>query len=725
MVQTVEWAGNWRMGRWFDIFVLRTFRLFTYQNRLRLLEKNRIISLCLACLFQVLISTLPTSACAQVSKARKQMSLYNYSVAIGILEKAITKDDGERKEAILLMAECYRRKNDVQNARGWYAKVVASGNTDLQVLWNYASMLRSCGEYDSAKAVFLGYAAKTGADARALTLAGYCDSAIRWKELPARFAIRNAGSLNSPQAEFGTVLYRDGINFTSDRLTPQNSPSRYGWTGNGYLHLFNAEPVVAGNLSGDFKTPEPAAGLLNQDYHDGPATFNAGNTEVFFNRTYVYRDKGRKEPDKIRTHLLKVFSSEKKKAKWSDPEPFFLNSNDHSVGHPALSGDAKILFFVSDMKGGYGGTDLYMCRRLPAGWGQPVNLGPVVNTSGNEMFPYLAASGDLYFASDGHAGFGGLDVFVTRKENDSIWMKPENLYHPFNSSFDDFSFCMTKDGKSGFFSSNRPGGQGSDDIYQFTRILRKESPPAPAMILSGHVRLKNSLEPIAGATVFILDEETGQVLTLKTDSSGFYSTSLTLPYSLRIKAMKTGYISDCLSLSSNPVTTPGDKVSPRDLLLDILKVNKVFALENIYYDLDKWNIRPDAQPALDHLVSVMKENPVSIELASHTDSRASDAYNLELSQKRAESAVRYIVLQGVNPARITAKGYGETRLVNACSNGVPCSEDEHQRNRRTEFRVVSSFDDLNGETFDLTGYRHGDRFDRGLLPARFFKGCMD
>jgi outer membrane protein OmpA-like peptidoglycan-associated protein len=503
----------------------------------------------------------------------------------------------------------------------------------------------------------------------------------------------------------------------------KNKSDKYGWTGNGYLHLFNADPVFMGNLYGTFKTPQLAADLFNQEYHDGPASFNLPNTEIFFNRTYVYRDKGKKGQDKIRTHLLKIFSSVKKKAKWTNPEPFFLNNNEYSVGHPALSRDGNILYFVSDMKGGYGGTDLYMCRRLQAGWGQPVNLGPVVNTSGNEMFPYMATSGDLYFASDGHAGFGGLDIFRTRMLGDSIWMKPENLYQPINSSFDDFSLCMAGDGRSGFFSSNRPGGQGSDDIYQFTRILRKESPPAPAMILSGRVRNKSTLEPVADATVFILDEGIGQVLTLKTDSSGFYSTSLTLPYSLRIKAMKTGYISDCLSFSSNPGTSPGDKVSPRDLLLDILQVNKVFALENIYYDLDKWNIRPDAQPALDHLVAVMKENPVSIELASHTDSRASDAYNLELSQERAESAVRYIVLQGVNPARISAKGYGETRLVNACSNGVPCTEEEHQRNRRTEFRVVSRYDDQGGETFDLSRYRPGERIEVSGLPVPFFEAC--
>jgi outer membrane protein OmpA-like peptidoglycan-associated protein/tetratricopeptide (TPR) repeat protein len=661
---------------------------------------------------------------AQVKKAKKQMSLYNYSAAIDILQKTIRRNDGERKEAILLMAECYRKQNDVRNARGWYARAIETGNTDPQVLFNYAGMLRACGEYDSAKRVYLEYAGKSGGDLKALTLAGYCDSAVKWRDVPARYEIRNAKDLNSPQAEFGAVLYQEGINFASDRLITKGQSANYGWTGNGYLHLFNADPVFSGDLYGDFKAPQPAADLLNQAYHDGPASFNYQNTEIFFNRTYVYRDKGKKEQDKIRTHLLKIFSSVKKKSKWTEPEPFFLNNNDYSVGHPALSRDGKSLYFVSDMKGGYGGTDLYMCRREDSRWGQPVNLGPVVNTYGNEMFPFMTADGDLYFASDRHAGFGGLDIFVTRKENDSTWMKPSNLFQPVNSSFDDFSLCSGKDGQTGFFSSNRPGGMGSDDIYQFRKIPGKEATqPAHPMILAGYVKDKTTRDPIANATVFILDEPTGMVLILKTDTTGLYSTTVTSPFSCRIKAMQTGYIADCLPFHFDTENTPSGNLSPRDLLLDHLKQDKAFTLENIYYDLDKWYIRPDAQPSLDYLVSVMKENPVSIELGSHTDSRASDAYNLELSQKRAESAVRYIVLQGVNPARITARGYGETQLVNRCSNGVQCTDMEHQMNRRTEFRVVSWFDDKNGESFDLSRYLPGDQVDVRTLPNRFFEQC--
>ena len=516
--------------------------------------------------------------------------------------------------------------------------------------------------------------------------------------------------------------------FASDRPDPKNVDKKYGWTGNSFLHIFVADAVIIDDFDNNFKNPRLAPDLFNEAYHDGPATFNTKFTEVFFNRTIVYRDKGKKDQDKITTHLLKIYSSQRKKAKWTEPVAFFLNNDNYSIGHPALSRNGNLLYFVSDMKGGYGGTDLYTCRREGDKWSQPVNMGPVINTFGNEMFPFMADNGDLYFASDGHPGFGGLDIFITQKINDSTWAIPQNLNQPVNSSYDDFSICIAKNNMIGFFSSNRPGGLGSDDIYLFRRMVDYIPGSQTAMItckpyLSGYVKDKTTLKPISNATVFVLDKETDQVMILKTDSNGLYRTRIKPRTSYTVKAMQTGYIADCFPYTPDTAGRIVERTAPRDLLLDVLRNDKTFALGNIYYDLDKWNIRSDAQPSLDKLVMIMKENPVNIELGSHTDSRASADHNLELSQKRAESAVRYIVLLGINPVRISAKGYGETQLINKCKDGVQCTEAEHQQNRRTEFRVISWYEDDKNETFNLSRYRKGEIIDVRLLPDKFFDNC--
>ena len=482
------------------------------------------------------------------------------------------------------------------------------------------------------------------------------------------------------------------------------------------------------DFSGGFRSPEPGPKVLNKGWHDGPVSFNKDFTEVFINRTLLYKDKGKKDPDHLRTHLLKIYVSGRKDGKWSEPVPFFLNSENHSVGHPALSPDGKTLFFVSDMDGGYGGTDLYMCTREGEKWSQPVDLGPEINTEGNEMFPYMADNGDLYFASDGLPGFGGLDLFVTRKINGK-WSRPENLGSPVNSSSDDFALVLPGDSASGLFSSNRPGGVGSDDIYSFKkiRIVPKVSPvteKVPAFV-SGYVKDKTTLEPIFSSTVFLEEEGTGKALVMKTNDKGYFKTPVIKGKSYTVKAIQTGYIEDCFLFGFDSLTKQNDLSLPRDLLLDKLELNKAYRLKNIYYDFDKWNIRKDAQPSLDSLVRLMKENSIAIELGSHTDCRGSVAYDQVLSQKRAESAVRYMIAKGIDPSRITAKGYGKSQLLNKCNcaTGVNCTAAEHQLNRRTEFRILSWQEDKSNTSASPVNYKDGDIVPVKDLPVDFFGNC--
>jgi outer membrane protein OmpA-like peptidoglycan-associated protein len=372
------------------------------------------------------------------------------------------------------------------------------------------------------------------------------------------------------------------------------------------------------------------------------------------------------------------------------------------------------------MPGGFGGTDIYVSYLAKGKWSKPQNLGPKINTFGNEMFPCITPGGDLYFASDGLPGFGSLDIFVTKKVNGE-WIMPVNMGKDINSSYDDFALTFYKSTGSGLFCSNRPGGKGEDDIYLF-----KEIPPAPVVIphyyVSGCVKDKNTREPVPGATIFLLNEKEGKVQILKTGNNGCFKTEITKGINYLAKAMQPGYVADCESFKFDESEEKTDLSIPRDLLLDKLAVNRKFKLENIYYDFDKWNIRPDAEPALDSLIKIMKVNNITVELGSHTDCRGSDEYNQKLSQRRAESAVQYIVSHGINPSRITAKGYGKSEPVNKYLDCSKCTEIQHQENRRTEIKVVS-FEGKPEETFDQSKYSEGESFNISAFPEKFFREC--
>ena len=679
-------------------------------------------------ILSILISVLITSSVtAQIKSARKEMSLYNYSKAVGLLQDAIkSKNQDTKREATLILAECYRKQNDIENAGLWYGKSLEFDKVDEITRYYYAQALRSSGDYQEAKKMFLMYDSTAPEDPRGKIYANYCDSAISWKKRQHVYDVKNMTAINTSQSEFGVVFYLNDIVFASDRVLSKQEEKTYGWTGNNYLRLFLAKPSNDDTLNSIFNNPEPYTLSYNQYWHDGPASFNQDFTEIFINRTLLNKDPGKKDPERIRTHLLKIFTSVFKDEKWSKPEPFFLNSNGFSVGHPALASDGKTLFFVSDMPGGYGGTDILFCMREGGKWTKPKNLGAMVNTFGNEMFPFISSNGDLFFASDGLPGFGGLDLFFTRQVNGK-WISPINLGQQVNSSYDDFSLATNDNGKTGFFSSNRPGGSGSDDIYHFTPTPPLAPiPPIPPPYISGCVKNKSTLEPIPDATIFFLDEVRGQVLIIKTDESGCFRILFEKGRRYACKAMKTSYIPDCLSFRFDAMDPQIELTLPRDLLLDRLEMNKRYTLENIFYDFDKWDIRPDAEPSLNNLVRIMKENPVTIELGSHTDCRGSEEYNRVLSQKRAESAVSYIVKQGIDPSRIIAKGYGKSMLINRCNcmGGIECTEAEHQANRRTEFRITG-FTGFTGQLINQTV--DPDRLKAGQIvkvsdfPDNFFE----
>lgn len=634
----------------------------------------------------VLLTALHNPARSQyiLTEADAQFELFNYTKAIDLYEQAYKKK--ESLHAAERLAACYKYQSNYKQTESWYAIAVGMKGSPAENTLNYAIALQSNSKYDEAKAAYLSYAAlnKTVTENQKNLWISSCDSAIKWMKSPGRYEVKNERRLNSSQSDWGVAKYNGQITYASDRgeksigaqekgrpflkFDRAKVPDKdlYGWTGNGYLRLYI-------NANSDSSSLFPI--VPETEYHVGPATFSADGREVYFTRTRIPKNpvyvKG-----KLASINVEIYSSrmDETSKTWSAPVAFnYNNVNEWSVGDPWLSADGNTLYFVSNMPGGKGGTDIYSCVKDADGsWLTPVNL-TAVNTEGNERSPSLDGNKAFYFSSDGYPGMGGLDIFrsqILGKE----FLKPLNLGYPVNSPQDDFAYAMFSDSLA-YLSSNRLEGMGSDDIYSVAwQILL-------ALKLEGQVFNKKNGLPLSSALV-TLKGSNNTLLKAQTDDKGFYSFKLERNVTYDLTAEKTGF----RSADTSFVTVVS---LIKDFYLDQVELNKPIKLENIYYDFDKSNIRADAVIELDKLVKIMRDNPtIWIELGSHTDSRGNDKYNQWLSQSRANSAVQYIIDRGIEKNRISAKGYGESRLLNQCANGVKCTEQAHQLNRRTEFKIV-------------------------------------
>lgn len=674
-----------------------------------------------------LLSVVVAQGFAQNKKADKLFTYYKYAAAIPLYEKTLMEGSGaERKHAIQRLAHCYRLINNERKAKEWYERILRFKDADPINYYYLGQALRSLGMYTEAAEAFRSFNNLVAENEDGKRYLQFCSDIQPWLELPPMADVKNIETLNTKYSDFAPVFYRDGIVFTSDRLANLIDKSNvYGWTNFSYLNLFYTIPEYHKVFWNGVPEPKKMSADFNHSFHDGPACFSSDDRWIYVTKTIVH--KGKRLTENITTHLLKIYYAEITGEKKPDFKSFPYNSDEYSVGHPTLSKDGKKIIFSSDMPGGYGGSDLYLCIMEDEKWGEPINLGENVNSPGNEVFPYWGANDSLlFFSSNGHLGYGGLDIFKSELDG-TVWQEPENLKAPLNSSYDDFGIVFKEETMTeGLFSSNRPEGRGNDDIYGFrdlkyVSMLEQDEEATAKFEISGAVKDVNGT-PIKGATVFLLDPITKNVKVLNSDENGLYQDNVEFNQNYVVKAMKDDYIYDCTTFRT-PVGEEGIYNVPQDLVLMKLEVDQMFEVENIYYDLDKWYIRKDAEAPLDNLVRILKEFPITAELSSHTDCRASNEYNRELSQKRAESAVRYIILQGVNPARITAKGYGETKLVNKCKDGVDCTEEEHQANRRTEFKITS-VGTLDGDDFiDLGNFKEGDIIPARTLGVQFFDNC--
>lgn len=595
-----------------------------------------------------------------------------------------TKNTDEKKEACFKTAECYRLSNDMKNAENWYRKTVKIDPKNTEAEFKLAQSLKANQKFNDAIIEFETYKKQNPAEAaEADKQIKGCENALKWKNEKTRYIIENVKALNSKWEDFGPVWYKkDQLVFTSDREKGANN-KMYGWTGNSYTDLYTVKYTAEKKNPNNIKFGFPELldkEIVNSPYNDGNATFDSKFSTMYYTQCSGKDGKGK---------YCNIYSTTATGSEWTPPVLVSFCKDSFTCGHPSLSKDAQIMYFTSDMPGGYGGKDLYYVTWSKRGktWGDPINLGPTINTAGDEMFPFIHEDGTLYFSSNGHMGLGGLDIFFS-KGSGTDWSDPINMKSPINSGGDDFGIILSKDKEGGYFASNREGGKGQDDIYRFYMTPLH-------FTLRGVARDKNTHEVMPNTIITISNSNDSTKMVVKTDQAGSYKVILKSKTDYELfGAHEEYYDSKLESQSTRPYEVSTDLV--QDLILEPFDFKHIFTLEGIYYDLDKANLRPRSKEILDTIVQLMNRYPkIRLEMGSHTDCRSDSIYNMGLSQRRADSAVNYIVSQGIDRERLIAKGYGESMLVNDCAcEGTwikkKCTEEEHQMNRRTTFKLLDN-----------------------------------
>ena len=634
----------------------------------------------------VLLLSVTVSFGQRKYTADKYFNEFAYVKSIELYEKIYQKGDSSFV-VLSRLGDANYLNNNTFDAEKWYQKMFAS-NTEVapEYYFKYAQSLKSNGKYTEADEWMLKLKELKINDSRVESLlanSGYYDE---YTNKNTKFINIHNVSLNTPYSDYGVFIADNQVFFSSTRPEAGLSRSKvYKWNNQPYLNIYSANETSVEVSEGihvlDMESTGDKVEDINSKYHDASAIITKdGNTMYFTRDNYD----GRKlRSDKNRTSHLKIYRAEKVNDRWTNIKELPFNSDAFSCGQTALSEDEKTLYFVSDMPGGVGATDIYKVAIVGAkSFGTPENLGKTINSEGSEMFPVIGKEGSLYFSSNGHTGLGGLDVFESKINSDGF-TSPVNVGAPVNSNKDDFSLVFTEDGKKGYFSSNRDGGKGDDDIYSFVLYSCDQ-------FIDGIVYNKATQEILPGATVKLLDGEGKVINTQVANSSGYYSFGkVTCSTLYTVVGEKTNFVPDSKMVN----TTEEDQlVLKTDLQLAPLIIASQIVINPIFFDFDKYNIREDAEYELEKIVSVMNDNPdMVIKIESHTDSRGDNDYNRILSDNRAKSTRDYIISRGIAKERIeSAIGYGEDRLLNDCNdaNAEKCSKEEHQKNRRSYFYIV-------------------------------------
>ena len=723
----------------------------------------------------MLFSVLANAQSLTLKRANTLFSQFAYKEASELYEQVLKQKPGDAV-AMKNLGQCYWKLNDMVNTEKWYAKIVELPTVQPEDYIYYAMSLETNGKLSEAKTYYEKFKQTANMDKRGERklksyemMNEFLADSLYYKISPFPF--------NTADNDFSPAFYQDGIAFVSSGLYDTYVKSKSPWTGEPFFDLFFSRGIASSDSM--FSAPVPLSAEINTKYHEGPLSLNEDENMLYFSRSNFINGKFTTGADK--QNRLAIYAASDKTHGWKKIKPINLNNPDYSVCHPAVSADGTTMIFCSDMQGGFGGMDLYVSTYEAGKWSEPENLGATVNTEGNELFPYLYRDSLLYFASNGRPGLGGLDIYSAEWKGKKA-KEANNLGYPINSSFDDFGLIYDGTKRTGFFSSNRPGGRGGDDIYRFKNTkpnyklkifafdestkepmkkllikimdkdgkLKKEITTdslgrASYGINKGEVYTVMSAQkkyfdqaipvetkemtgfdfildlpmfkdegftvvgtitesaaglPMADVNVTIKDlSKNVVVFEGKTTAAGefiksFTNYSLNQTMKMELKFEKEGYISKTMAFEKKLERSGNIKVNDiLDLKLEKvqlgLDIGKIINLNTIYFDLGKADIRPDAAIELDKVVKAMNDNPNwKVEVGSHTDSRGAANANLSLSDKRAKSTAKYIISKGIDQSRISGKGYGEKKIINKCKDGVKCSDEEHQQNRRTEFKIV-------------------------------------
>ncbi|RMA65840.1 OmpA family protein [Ulvibacter antarcticus] len=608
---------------------------------------------------------------AQNSQTKKADELYDrlaYVDAAEAYQKLLKKGDGS-SHVYERLANSYYFVNDTKKAEPFYKRVVQDEKADSETVYNYAQSLKANGKFSEYNTWMKKFATKSPSDSRAIEFMKNPDYVPQIVESLPKYDAKNLKDINTKFSEFGGITNGKDFYFSSARNT---SRKKYAWNEQPFLDIYKAS-IVGGTV----KNANLLTGDVNTKYHEGNMAITADGKRMYFDRNDYFNGKYKKSEEGV--NQINLYYTEKVDGNWKGVFSVPFNTSEYSVGHPALSPDGNTLYFVSDMPGGKGSSDIYKVSLDKNGvFGTPVRLGDNINTEGKEVFPFIDANGNLLFSSDGHMGLGGLDGFYA-EANGFGFSDPVNLGNGANSPDDDFAFNYDPNTKTGYLSSNRKGGKGSDDIYGFAEIERPCSVAITARVVTEEKRT-----PIAGARVDLYDSVENKLSTKTTDANGVVVFDAACDQAHVLQASAEYFESNATDVDA----TSASKVSSTIVLrpIDAIIVDDKIALSPIYFDFDKHNIRPKAAFELDNLIQVLNKYPqMIIRIESHTDNRGTDAYNMNLSERRAKATTQYLISKGIDRSRLTAKWFGESNLKVSC--GGNCTEQEHQQNRRSDFII--------------------------------------
>ena len=622
-------------------------------------------------------------------KADQAFTLEQYNKAAELYKKAYqsTKSRALKSEIIFKQAECYRFSGNIKRAESYYKRAVKAKYPDVIVYLRYADVLRMNEKYEEAKVQYKKYVQLNPTDVAGEMGLKSCDYSINWLANPTRYKVEIMPLVNSRFSDFspsfGNGEYSE-LYFTSSR-SGGFSNKIDDRTGETFTDLYSSKLNKKGKWSVPLILPEP----VNSEGNEGSVALNKRGTTMYFTKCDVQKKKALG---------CNIYVSKRKGKIWGAPTLLQIKVDSNTtLGHPTINEDESILIFSSDFRGGYGGKDLWIVKQQKRGkWSDPVNLGPAVNTKGDEMFPFLHSDGTLYFSSTGHIGMGGFDIFKSTPDENDSYSSITNLKYPVNSSGHDFGMIIENSGERGYLTSDRKGGKGGDDIYQF------ELPPL-VLALKGVITDSKS-GAILTNTKVVLSSSEGVAIETKTDNTGSYTFKLDPLLSYEILASLEGYLNK--KMTETTVGIDENKVFIVDVIMNPVK--KEIILPKIEYDFAKWNLRDKSISDLDMLAESLVDNPnVVIELKSHTDFVGNNKSNLRLSQKRADACINYLISVGINAGQLVAVGAGEDEpfvienkdgrfkegdvLTESYINKIKFKKNKkkaHQYNRRTSFKVL-------------------------------------